>query len=73
VWQQMKKIILQNLHAVDFFFGVIWLLAWWHNAEQTAKFDLDKLTAFYGVMRAYILGGRAINSIWNSPPGQLPK
>jgi hypothetical protein len=67
-----KVFIAQNVHIVDVLFGVLWLYAWFHNAEQILKYDLDRLTTFYGVIRAYILLGRVNDSVNNSEKGVKP-
>ena len=73
MWANFKNFLTQNVHGVDIFFAGLWLFGWWHNADCPAKYDLQSLTMFYGVVRGYILGGHAINSIWNSSPGQPPE
>ena len=69
---KFKSIISQNIHIVDVLFGSLWLFAWYNNANYATKYDLIQLTAFYAVMRGYILAGRVNDSVNNSEKGSKP-
>ena len=59
----------RNVHITDVLFSLLWLYGWFNNLDH--KFDLDRLTVFYGVIRAYILADKIDNSVNNTPKGKL--
>ena len=61
------KSVVKNVHIADVLFACLWLYGWFNNLDH--KYDLDRLTVFYGVIRAYILADKIDNSVNNTPKG----
>ncbi|HMM20554.1 MAG TPA: hypothetical protein PKA10_07420 [Selenomonadales bacterium] len=60
------------LGAVTIVFVIIWLTAWTLNALKNTHFDLNSLKDMYIWLMTQMNATHAINSIWNSPRGNLP-
>ena len=73
LWSRFKTWVNDQIHWVDVVFIPIALGAWVHNMESALKLDLNWLLQFYGVVRAFIFGGKAVDSKYNSPSGQPPQ
>ncbi len=53
-------------------FVVIWLTAWTLNAVKNTHFDLNSLRDMFIWLMTQLNATHAINSIWNSPRGNMP-
>ncbi len=65
------KSLIKNVHITDVLFACLWLYGWFNNSDH--RYDLDRLTTFYGVIRAYIMLGRVNDSVNNTIKGEMPK
>lgn len=53
-------------------FVIIWLVAWTLNATKNAHFDLNSLRDMYMWLMTQLNATHAINSVFNSPRGNMP-
>jgi len=68
----MRCWVMAEVHWVDLLFMSVGFGAWFHNMDSAMKLDLNWLIQFYGVIRGALLGNKAIDSRYNSPPGVPP-
>jgi len=64
----MFKELIKNVHISDLIFSCLWLYCFFNNVDH--KYDLDRLTAFYGVVRLYVFADKRDDSVNNSKQGE---
>jgi ABC-type transport system involved in cytochrome c biogenesis permease subunit len=70
IWQQIKSHAMASYTAI---FCVIYLAAWVLNGWQGMHFSCSDLMILYIGVIAKELGLHAINSVCNSPKGEMPQ
>ncbi len=59
--------------AITVVFLFIWLAAWTLNALKNTHFDLNSLRDMYIWLMTQLNATHAINSVFNSPRGNMPR
>lgn len=69
--QRLKTWLTQYVHPVDVGGVLLWIYAWFHNADG-GHYDLDRLWQMFLTVRGWITAHMLIDSKFNSPQGQAP-
>ena len=67
-----KFITLRQTSIVLISFFVLFLLGWFSNALFDTKYDTKELREFFTWIGVYVNANHGINSIFNSPKGEMP-
>ena len=66
------KYQLTELSVATILLSIIYLVAWFFNGYLGMHFSCSDLITFYSVIVLKNLGEHGINSVFNSPRGELP-
>ena len=69
----IKQHNLTELSIATILLSIIYLVAWFCNGYLGYHFNCSDLITFYSVIVLKNLGSHTINSVWNSPRGELPE